>query len=289
MRTPESPALRNPRPRSVPVFILCGGQGTRLRGVDARPKAVIPVAGIPFLTYTLRLLWLQGFREAHLLLGHGADEVRAAFAGKGIAYSMEAEPLGTGGALGLARDRAARFNLILNADSYAEAIYSDLLEAQAKLGGAAARGVTLLALPVDERTDYGGLEIDSDGRVTAFLEKGAAGSGWINAGVYVAGRAFVRELPASVTSLERDVLPRLARSGRLWALKRRFFFRDIGTPDRLEAAQAEFVWIRDRMGPAERLGWGATAPGGPDAGRDESGGERVGDRTAGHETEGGGA
>jgi D-glycero-alpha-D-manno-heptose 1-phosphate guanylyltransferase len=261
MQSPESSPPRVARPRSVPVFVLCGGQGSRLRAVEQRPKAVIPVAELPFLGYSLRLLWLQGFRRTILLLGQGADAVRTTFQGPGIDYSLEEEPLGTGGALGRARSRAARVNLILNGDSYAEAIYADLLQTHAGQGAAAYHGVVLLTLRMDDCADYGGLEIDPDGRVTAFREKGVGGAGWINAGVYAAGRGFFRDLPGGSYSLERDVLPRLARTGRLWAVRQRFFFRDIGTPERLEAAQREFRWIRNRMGPSERLGWTVAAGG----------------------------
>jgi D-glycero-alpha-D-manno-heptose 1-phosphate guanylyltransferase len=245
----ESPASKHrpPPPRGVPVFVLCGGLGTRLGSVESRPKAVIQVAGMPFLGYPLRLLRIQGFRRVHLLLGHGAEQVRSAFSGPGIEYSLEQEPLGTGGALGLVRERAARMNLILNGDSYAESHYPDLLTSHAQRGAAAEAGVTLLALRVDDRGDYGGLTVDEEGRVVSFQEKGSPGPGWINAGVYAAGRAFFLDLPPGRCSLEQEVLPRLAGRGLLFAETGRFFFRDIGTPARLRSAQQEFRWIRHRI------------------------------------------
>lgn len=275
MRSPEPSRVRFPRPRSVPAFILCGGLGTRLRKVEARPKAIVPVAGLPFLSYPLRLLWLQGFRQVHLLLGQGAGEIRALLGGPGLEFSEEREPLGTGGALGLVRERAARVNLILNGDSYAEALYTDLLEEHARRGPEAGEGVVLLALRMEDVSEYGALNLDSDGRVTAFLEKGLSGPGWINAGVYAAGQSFLRKLPDGPHSLERDVLPALAAAGRLWAVKQRFFFRDIGTPERLAAAQKEFLWIRNRMGPGERVPWFTPAESGTD--RDPSGTGREGE------------
>jgi NDP-sugar pyrophosphorylase family protein len=238
-------AARAPRPGSVAVFILAGGLGTRLRATDPRPKAIVPVAGRPFLHYTLRLLRAQGYRKIVLCLGAGAAEVKRAFAGKGLVCSVEREPLGTGGALALAAAHAERFNLILNGDSYAQAIYGDLLAAHLA-GEAPARGVTLLAVRQENCEEYGRLELAEDGRVAAFVEKGEAVAGWINAGVYAAPGSWMRELPTGRYSLERDVLPELAATGRLRALPGRFFFRDIGTPDRLRAAEEEFRWIRRR-------------------------------------------
>jgi D-glycero-alpha-D-manno-heptose 1-phosphate guanylyltransferase len=245
---PELPSgARWALPRSVQAFVLCGGLGTRLRGHEERPKAVIDVAGRPFLAYALRLLHLQGFRRVVLLLGHGADEVRRAFAGVGIEHRVEAAPLGTGGALSAARDLVARVNLVLNGDSYAEATYPDLLHEHARHGSHSGEAVTLLAVQVDEAADYGGLELGDDRRVIGFIEKGRSGPGWINAGVYVAGGRFLRGLPGGASSLERDHLPGLAARGLLRALPVRCFFRDIGTPERLAAARVEFQTIGARL------------------------------------------
>lgn len=278
----------------TPVFILCGGLGTRLRKVDARPKAVIPIVRLPFLFYFLRLIGLQGFRDVHLLVGHGAEGVLSALGlGEGASSLGEVErailepltlhahreetPQGTGGALRLARDCFGELNLIANADSYAEVVYRDLIDAHALLGDRSAEGVTLLGVWQDERKDYGGLRLEAQPvdppdvpapagtsttrlearidpvvrmrtyRVTEFLEKGIAGEGWINGGVYLAGRAALERLPDGPSSLERQLLPELARESLLLACTCRCFFRDIGTPERLNRAEQEFRWIRARF------------------------------------------
>ena len=253
MQPASSTGVRAARPRSVPAFVLCGGLGTRLRGHEERPKALIEVAGRPFLTYMLRLLHIQGFRRVVLLLGHGADDVRGVFRGTGIEHRVEAAPLGTGGALSSVRDLVAQVNLVLNGDSYAEAVYPDLLQEHARHGSQSGGAVTLLAVPADDAADYGGLELDDDGRVAGFVEKGRSGPSWINAGVYVAGGRFLRGLPAGASSLEKDHLPGLAARGLLRALPVRCFFRDIGTPSRLAAARVEFQTIGARID-ADRRG-----------------------------------
>jgi NDP-sugar pyrophosphorylase family protein len=259
-----------PEPGSVPVFVLCGGSGTRLLPVETRPKAVCDVAGRPFLFYTLRLLRLQGFRRFVLLLGVGAEQVRAVFSGPKFSggdhfgdglsgpefeYSEESEPLGTGGALGLARERSAGVNLVVNGDSYAEVLYQELLRVHFDGSADPDTTLTLLALSMDSCAGYGSLEINPEGTVTAFREKENSGPGWINAGVYAVGGGVFRDLPPGKSSLEVDLLPALARAGRLRAQRRRFFFRDIGTPERLALAREEFQWIRNRMA-AEEAGPG---------------------------------
>jgi NDP-sugar pyrophosphorylase family protein len=215
--------------------------------MDDRPKAIVPVAGRPFLSYSLRLLRQQGYRKIVLCLGVGAEEVAATFAGDGVVCSVEPEPLGTGGALAHASGHATRFNLILNGDSYAEVVYQDLLVAHLATGVDGQRSMTLLAVRQEDCAEYGRLNLDDQGRVRSFVEKGEAVSGWINAGVYVAGGSWLRGLPAGRYSLERDILPGLAQEGRLHALTGRFYFRDIGTPERLRLARDEFRWVQNRM------------------------------------------
>ncbi len=161
-----------------------------------------------------------------------------------FSMTQEREPLGTGGALASARDRAARWNLVLNADSFVETDLGALVRSG---GGEAEGAARLLAVWMDDRTDYGGLVLDADDRVTRFLEKGACDAGWINGGIYLMGRPLIEALPTGPSSLERDHLPRLASASRLWAVRSRGFFRDMGTPERLAAAQREFVAVGERL------------------------------------------
>ena len=108
-------------PRRV-AFLLCGGLGTRLRGVTDQPKALIDVAGWPFLRYHLEALSGARFGRIVFLTGHGADEVERAFgppSGERI-FVREDSPLGTGGALANARSWAGEVNWVANGDSFAD-------------------------------------------------------------------------------------------------------------------------------------------------------------------------
>jgi NDP-sugar pyrophosphorylase family protein len=92
---------------TYPVAVLAGGLGTRLRDVtgDVLPKALVPVRGRPFLDWKLEELARQGATQVALLIGHGADEIRA-HVGNGSQFGVEItyvddgpELRGTGGAL----------------------------------------------------------------------------------------------------------------------------------------------------------------------------------------------
>jgi NDP-sugar pyrophosphorylase family protein len=90
----------------LPVAILCGGKGTRLAEIAGElPKALVPLAGAPFLSHQLRWLRDAGVTDVVLLTGYRGDLIRA-FAGDGaefglrIAYADDGPvPRGTAGAV----------------------------------------------------------------------------------------------------------------------------------------------------------------------------------------------
>ena len=84
----------------IPVAILAGGLGTRLRpAIGDRAKGVAPVDGQPFLHRVLDQVATAGFRDVVLCVGFRADEVEAALGARHgplrLRYAREAEPLGS--------------------------------------------------------------------------------------------------------------------------------------------------------------------------------------------------
>lgn len=60
------------------AIILCGGRATRLASLHGdRPKALVPVAGRPFLEWQLAWLARGGVRRVHLAGGYMADQMAA--------------------------------------------------------------------------------------------------------------------------------------------------------------------------------------------------------------------
>ena len=110
---------------TLPVAILAGGLGTRLHAITARtPKALLPIAGRPFIHWQLELLAEQGIADVVLCLGHRAEEIRRAVGdgpgfGLRIRYSFDgAVALGTGGALQRALPALGPAFFVLYGDSY---------------------------------------------------------------------------------------------------------------------------------------------------------------------------
>jgi NDP-sugar pyrophosphorylase family protein len=208
-----------------------------------RPKVLLPVEGRPFLAHVLDYLRRQGIEDAVLCLGHGADEVwteaqRAAPAALRLRASRETEPLGTGGALRLARGVLGSPFFAVNGDTYVEAPLAALLDLHRRSGAA----ITLSLVRSERAAEKGTVRIDGEGRVLEFAEKTTEGSGFINAGVYVLEADLLDGCPEGVfASLEREVIPdALARGRRAAALVVDAPFVDIGLPE-------DYLRVRDRL------------------------------------------
>ncbi|MEO5718969.1 MAG: nucleotidyltransferase family protein [Chthoniobacterales bacterium] len=222
------------------AFVLCGGLGTRLRSVVSdRPKSMALIGEVPFLQLLLQGLGAQGVREVILGTGYRADQIEDFFGngeklGLRLHYSREEVPLGTGGALKLAEELLSDPVVVLNGDSYVEWD----LAAMADLFHKKNADIVMVLQEVPEVSRYGSVQIDGEGRVAEFVEKGSrTGPGLINAGIYLLRAEIVSGLaPGSAISLERDVFPKFL-GGKFYGLVSRGIFIDIGVPADLERAQ----------------------------------------------------
>jgi NDP-sugar pyrophosphorylase family protein len=219
------------------VVILAGGAGTRLRQVAGDlPKPLVPACGRPFLHWLLELLARRGFGQALILTGHRGEMIRAeverlAIPGLAVRCSQEPRPLGTGGAVGRARDLLAPRFALINGDTYLDIDYPALL-------GEAERSAAPLTLVVHRdpagETDVPGNVAVRDRLVSIYRKGGATGLPYIDAGAGVWSRdAIDRLLPRDQPAALEDALARMAEAGevRAWITPTRFF--DIGTPERL--------------------------------------------------------
>ena len=108
-----------------PVAILAGGLATRLRPMTEKiPKALVAVAGQPFLAHQLRLLRLAGIRKVVLCVSYRGEMIEQEFGDGGsfgveLSYAFDGPKLlGTGGALKKALPLLGDRFLVLYGDSY---------------------------------------------------------------------------------------------------------------------------------------------------------------------------
>jgi NDP-sugar pyrophosphorylase family protein len=219
--------------KSTTAMILAGGLGTRLRSVvPDRPKVLAEIAGRPYLAYLLEHLATAGLQTVVLCVGYLGEQVEtlfgSAYQGLHLKYSQESTLLGTGGALRLALPLIeSDCALVLNGDSFCTA---NLREFWAWHQGQLAEA-TLLLTEVADTTRYGRVEVQADGKLLNFAEKGVGGSGWISAGIYLLQHQILENIPSDqVISLEQDVFPKLLGRA-FYGYQNQSKFIDIGTPE----------------------------------------------------------
>jgi NDP-sugar pyrophosphorylase family protein len=216
------------------VVILAGGLATRLgESAHSRPKALVPVAGRPFLVWQLERLVRSGYRDVLVLTGHLGDAI-AAFLGDGSSFGVHAravsdgpELLGTAGALRNALDALDDDFLVTYGDSYLPFDYSapllDLRTHPDALG-------TLSVFENAGRWDASNTLVRDD-RVVRY-EKDSTDPSFdhIDYGAIALRRSVVAEIPAGVRHGLDAVQADLARRGVLRAFHATERFYEIGSP-----------------------------------------------------------
>jgi D-glycero-alpha-D-manno-heptose 1-phosphate guanylyltransferase len=228
-------------PEIPDVIILSGGFGLRLRGVIGEtPKPMARIAGRPFMELLLKQLKRHGFSRVILSVGYKQEVIREYFGeeafGLELLYSIEASPLGTGGALreaaGYVRTETA---LVMNGDSYTDADLSRLVREHA--GNNA--DVTVVVIP-ETRSDAGSVVLDRSGKVKTFAEKRLVPeSRYLSAGIYMLNKSLIGTIPtAAKISLEEQLFPQWLADGKgIDAFVSEGPCTDIGTPERYQKAQ----------------------------------------------------
>lgn len=222
------------------AIVLAGGLGTRLRSVVSDvPKAMAPVAGQPFLAYLLQYLEAQGIARVILAVGYRSEAIRGFFGsryqGLKLLYSVEDEPLGTGGGLQRALPYVdGAFAFVLNGDTFLRLNYPAM--AQTLQDREDARLVVALR-QVPDASRYGAAVVVG-GRIAGFAARGIAGPGLINAGSYLVARDIFERYPMPAKfSWEADFLEARASEIRPMAFECDAPFIDIGIPEALAEAQ----------------------------------------------------
>lgn len=133
------------------VVILAAGQGTRMR--SDLPKVLQPLAARPLLAHVLDSQATLGARDICIVYGHGAEQVQAAFAGKGLRWALQAEQNGTGHAVMQAMPETPDDNKVLILFGDVPLLQAKTLERLVQATGP--NEMAILTVDMDDPTGYG--------------------------------------------------------------------------------------------------------------------------------------
>ncbi|MEY3629472.1 MAG: UDP-N-acetylglucosamine diphosphorylase/glucosamine-phosphate N-acetyltransferase [Pseudomonadota bacterium] len=151
------------------IVILAAGQGKRMQ--SNLPKVLHPIAGRPMLTHVLDSARALGAQSVAIVVGHGAEQVKQAYATQqDIQFALQQPQLGTGHAVlqavPLLQEAGTEdVTIILYGD--VPLVQPDTLRA---LLLARANGVAILTEILPDATGYGRIVRDANGKVTAIVE-----------------------------------------------------------------------------------------------------------------------
>lgn len=229
------------------ALLLAAGLGTRLRPLTLTvPKCLVPIHGRPLLDYWLDHVFAAGFERAlvntHWLPEKVAAHVAASPWRDQVDLVFEPELLGTGGTVLANRDWLGNTPYLLaHADNLSD---FDIAEFRRRHEQRPARcAMTMLAFRTDMPRTCGILELGANGVVEHFHEKVEKPPGNLaNGAVYLCEpevTIFIASLGKSVVNFSTEVIPQFL--GRIFAYETNGYFRDIGSPEALVLAEAEFV------------------------------------------------
>jgi D-glycero-alpha-D-manno-heptose 1-phosphate guanylyltransferase len=201
-----------------------------------------PIGEKPFLALLLQYLQSQGIEKVVLSVGYMYEIIQETFGnsfnGLAISYSVETEPLGTGGAIAKAMTMTEGENvLVLNGDSF---IKVELEEIEKHIPCSKNESLLVLKEMINV-SRYGSVVLEND-VITAFEEKQFKEKALINAGVYVLNKDIFKDkhLPEKF-SFEKDFLEKEVEKGNLKGIVTNGYFIDIGVPEDYQKAQIELV------------------------------------------------
>lgn len=234
------------------AVILAGGFGKRLKPLtNDRPKPMIEVSGVPILEWQIEWLHRHNINEVIVCVGYLREMVLKHIGsgkrfGVQVGYSVEEEPLGTGGAL---KNAGSLINgdkfLALNGDILTDLDPWKLVDDLSSecIG-------SIAAVPLN--SPYGIIEID-DGYAKGFREKPVLHDYWVNAGVYCLSTKILDILPDQ-GNLEALTLPILAKEQKLRVTKyEETNWRSIDTHKDIEEAEKQFEHLIPKRPKPEAL------------------------------------
>ncbi|MAF99209.1 MAG: hypothetical protein CMH61_01215 [Nanoarchaeota archaeon] len=205
----------------VTAIILAGGLGTRLRPLtEETPKPLLPIKGKPIVEHLIENLKHNGVTDIILSIGYKAEQIQQYFGdgekfGVNITYSIEDEPLGTGGAIKQASKNLQNPFILLWGDNLMDLNIDKMIHEYQMTSAPLLMTLT----PREDVEHFGVAKLDGN-TIVSFVEKPNredAPSNLINAGGFIVDPKVLEMLPEGKSSIEKDCFEKIASEGKISA------------------------------------------------------------------------
>jgi D-glycero-alpha-D-manno-heptose 1-phosphate guanylyltransferase len=232
------------------VLILAGGIGSRLQSViNNVPKPMADINEKPFLYYLFNYLSKFSINEVILSVGYKKDIIIDYFGNRidnlNITYSIEDEPLGTGGAIKnsfrLFSQKEDDSIVVINGDTFFDIDLNELLDKHMLLNA----DITIAVKKMYNFERYGSVSI-RENYITDFNEKQFTNEGYINGGVYIINKNLFNKYDEELNrfSFEQYIEKRVNQL-KISAYLSEGYFIDIGIPEDYEKAKKNIKLVNN--------------------------------------------
>lgn len=206
------------RPKiDLPVVIMAGGKGTRLKPItNVIPKPLVPVGDKTILEVIMDQFEGIGCHKFYMSVNYKADMMKYYLSQLehkyDIEFFMEDKPLGTIGSVSLLKGKITTPFFVSNCDSINEQDYRDVWDYHVSNHN----DMTIVTMVKSFKIPYGVIETGADGLMTALKEKPEQ-TYQVNTGVYILNPELIDEIPQGeffhITHLMEKVQARGGRVG----------------------------------------------------------------------------
>lgn len=231
-----------------PIAVLAGGLATRMRPLtETVPKALLEVAGEPFIAHQLRLFARENITDVKLLVGYCWEQIEA-YVGDGSRFGVKVDYipdgpklLGTGGCVRRALDRLGPEFLVIYGDSWLDGSYAPVVDAFRASG----KPALMCVYRNEGRWDTSNI-IYEDGLIRRYSKKARLPEmHFIDWGLSMLSAEAIAAHPLDEAWDLGDMYEQLSLAGQLagFEVQQRFYeigsFDGLAETDRLLRAQAE--------------------------------------------------
>ena len=214
--------FEEPKPHSqstfnLPVIIMAGGKGTRLKPItNIIPKPLVPLGEKPIVEWIIDSFYKVGVQDFYFTVNYKKEMIEEYFNNIQRDYKtnffIEDKPLGTAGSLHLLKNIITTSFFVTNCDILINDDYIEML----KYHRENANELTAICAVKHFEVPYGTMEFKENGILTALKEKPNFNM-FINAGMYILEPHLLDEIPENeffhITTLMEKIIERKGKVG----------------------------------------------------------------------------